>query len=131
MLAGNILTSDSTLNNFEIIDTKDFVPGEEFTLFMRIVNPERNDLRYIPLNTAIITLTFTKNDGTTFTKISPGDVTILTDDRSIMSVSISEVESLDLTGGNFRFQIDRLGDGSQILKGTVQQGLSKVLNDNC
>ena len=131
MLTGNILSSDTTLNNFDILDTKDFIPGEEFMLFMRITNPEKSNLRYIPPSTAIITLVFNKNDSSTFTKVSPAEVTILADDRSIVSVSVSEAESLDLAGGNFQFKIDELGDGTKILKGIIQQGLSKTLSENC
>lgn len=129
MLSAQILNSDATLNNFIVLDTKNFIPGEQFTLFVRIIDIEKSDLRYIPAATVIATFTFNKNDGTTFTKVSPADVTILADDRSMMSMVIEESESIDLAGGNFSFQLDLLGDGTQILRGQVQNGLAKNLID--
>lgn len=125
MLSAQILNSDATLNNFNVLDTKNFIPGEEFKLVIRVIDIEKNDLRYVPPATTIATFTFNKNDGTTFTKTA----NILADDRSIMDMTIEEAESIDLAGGNFSFELDVLGDGTKIVKGQVQNGLSKNLID--
>ena len=39
------------------------------------------DLRYIPPVATIVTMKFNNLDGTTLTKVSPGDITILTDNE--------------------------------------------------
>lgn len=132
MLSGQILSSDTTLNDFDVLDTKNFIPGEAFTLFFRVTNPEKDDLRYVSPATAKITVTINKNDLTTIVKDSDGtDVAFLAGDFSIVSVAISATESVDVLGGNFKFELDLLNDGTQIIKGTVKQGLSKVLDGDC
>lgn len=122
MLSGLVLNSDATVNNFKEIGSKQFIPGEQFTLVVRLFNNEL-DLRYIPPVTTLRSITFNNRDGSTLTK-SNADITVFTDDRSIMSVVISEAESLELSSGNFSFELDILGDGSEIRKGIVLSGLS-------
>ena len=127
MLSGQILNSDASLNNFIITDTKEFIPGEQFDLVVRLLNPEL-DLRYVPPTTAIITFTFNKTDLTTFTKVSaPVDVL----DRSMQKMTIQESESTDLLSGNISFSVDVLGDGSVIKKGIIENGLAKFIDGDC
>lgn len=126
MLQGSILNSDASNNNFIVIGTKQYIPGEEFKLVIRLLNVEL-DLRHFMVATAKPSITLNNLDGTTLIK----DDTIITifDDRSIMSVIISEAESNNLASGNFAFSIDVLGDGTQIVKGLVQNGLSRITGD--
>jgi len=127
MLSGQVLNSDAQLNNFIIIDSKSFIPGEEFVLVFRLYNEEL-DLRYVPVTTAAITVSFNKTDGTALEKSS----TVLdSGDRSIQKVEISEAESEELLGGNFSFEVDVLNDGTRIEKGFIQTGLSKILTGGC
>lgn len=128
MLFGQILNSDATLNNFKVLGSKSFIPGETITLVLRILNSE-NNLRYIPPVAAIKTFIFNKKDGTEFT-INNVDITSLTDDRSILYTTISDTDSEDLMGGSFKFILDVNGDGTVIYKGLVEGGLELTLEGN-
>lgn len=129
MLSGQILNSDAQLNNFVVIGSKSFIPGSQFRLYIRILNDDLG-LRYIPAATATRTITFQNQDGTTFQKLN-ADITVLTDDRSIMYVDIEESESETLMSGNFSFEIDVAGDGNNIMKGIVKNALSRILEGEC
>lgn len=127
MLTAQILNSDATLNNFIVTDSKGFIPGEQFDLVVRLRNSEL-DLRYTPPLTAIITFTFDNTDGTTLEKISAPVDSL---DISMQKTTIQEAESENIVGGNFSFKIDVLGDGTQIKKGIVENGLAKFIDGNC
>lgn len=129
MLSGQILNSDASLNNFIVIGSKSFIPGSQFRLYIRILNDDLG-LRYIPAATATRTITFQNLDGTELVKAN-ADITVLSDDRSIMYVDIEESESENLQGGNFSFEIDVAGDGSNIMKGIVNNALSRVIEGAC
>lgn len=125
MLSGKILNSDALLNNYKIIGTKYFLPGESFKIVIQVFDDEL-DIRYTPPSAATRKIIFTKQDGTQLIKLNT-DITLFTDDRSIMSVNISDTESLDLQGGNFSFLIDVNGDGTEIKKGLITIGLGREL----
>lgn len=127
MLSGQILNSDATLNNFIVTDSKGFIPGEQFDLVVRIINPEL-DIRYVAPVTAIITFTFLNTDGTELTKISAA---VDAQDNSMQKMTISEADSENIIGGNFTFSVDVLGDGTEIKKGVVKNGLAKFLTGDC
>jgi len=128
MLTGQILNSDASVNNFIITDSKGFIPGEQFDLIVRLHNSEL-DLRYVPATTAIITFNFNNIDGTSFSKVSAA---VDSGDRSLRKMTISEAESENLQGGNFSFEVDVLGDGTEIRKGIVSNGLAKFIEgDDC
>ena len=129
MLAGQILNSEATVNNFIVLGGKSFIPGSQFKLFIRVINDDLN-LRYVPPATATRTITLIGLDGTDIVK-SNADITVLGDDRSIMCVTIEESESENLQGGNFSFSIDVNGDGTDIKKGIVSNGLSRVIEGVC
>jgi len=127
MLNGQILNSDASLNNFIVTNSKGFIPGEQFDLVVRIFNDELS-IRYVPPTTAIIKFTFTNTDGTTLEKTSaPVDAL----DLSMQKMTIEETESANIIGGNFSFEIDVLGDATQIRKGIVENGLAKFIEGNC
>lgn len=129
MIQGQILNSQATLNNFKVIGAKEFIPGSQFTVFLRLFDTE-TELRYIPANTATKSIILTNLDGTE-TTILNANITTLADDRSIMSFIIEESVSTNLAGGNFRFEIDVAGDSSIIEKGVVLNGLSRVIEGAC
>jgi hypothetical protein len=87
-------------------------------------------LRYIPPTTALRSITFNNRDGSTLVKTN-ADITVLTDDRSIMSVTISELESADLASGSITFSLDMLGDGSEVRKGYIPSALSAFNEGVC
>lgn len=124
MIIGKILNSAATLNNFTEIGSLEFIGGEQLTVFVRISDSQIG-LRYIPPVTNITTFTINKSDGTTFDVVA----TPLADDRSIMSFSISELESADMLGGNVRISLDILGDGTEIKKGLIANAFSRIIQE--
>ena len=126
MLTCQILNSDATLNNFIDIGSKEFIPGEEFILVVRGINKEL-DLRYIPLSTTVATCTLLDIDGNTISKVA----TLMTDDRSIMSIAITEAESDTLASGTITFSLDELGDGTKITKGIAEGALVRSIDGDC
>lgn len=130
MLSGKILNSDAQLNNFIEIGSKQFIPGSQVKLVFRLTNTELDDLRYIPGSASTIKLTFNKLDGSTLEKTN-ADITKFTDDRSIMSVVLEESETEELQDGSFSFELDLLGDGTQIEKGVISNALSRVIDGAC
>jgi len=129
MFSAEILNSDATLNNFIVLGGKDFIPGGQLNLVLRIINTELN-IRYVPPVTAILTFTFNALDGSTFTKTG-ADITQFADDRSIVSMVLEESETEELQDGNITFEIDLLGDGTEIQKGVIQNALARIITGDC
>jgi len=109
--SAQVLNSDATLNNFQIIGALDFIPGAEQTLVLRILDSSKN-IRHIFPTTTVITATFNQTDGTTFTKT----LSLWADDRSIMTTVLEESETLNLSSGTILLDFDINGDGSSIQK---------------
>jgi hypothetical protein len=127
MISGQILNSDASLNNFIVLDSKAFIPGEQFDIVFRLINQDL-ELRYIPPATATIKVVFNTSSGVDL-EINASYVDVL--DRSLVKLTISEAQSEDLIGGNFSFEIDVLGDGTEIKKGFAQNALAKTLIGGC
>ncbi len=128
MLIADVLSTDTTLNSFDVIGSLQFIPGEETTLFIRLKQPMRKDLlRYVAPDTATLTISLPKKDGTMLEIEAEG----LEGDLSIWSSVLEETDTEELIGGNFNFVIDLLGDGTKIIKGWVQNGLNLVTTGDC
>lgn len=129
MFTAEILNSEATLNNFIVLGGKDFIPGGQLTLVLRLVNSDLG-IRYIPPAAATLSFTFNNLDGTELVK-SGGDVTQLPDDRSIVSIVLEEAETEELQDGNITFEIDVAGDGTNIQKGFIQNALARIITGDC
>lgn len=125
MLIGQILNSDASINSFYQLSALEFIPGEQIKLVLRLAQSQRSDkLRYIVTDPAgEVNIFLPKTDGTD----EELAMTAFASDRSIWYVDISETLSEELASGNFTFEVDELGDASQITKGWVQNGLSLVI----
>lgn len=123
-LSAQILNSDASLNSFRVVGSISFIPGEDISASLRLLDTEEN-IRYIPPATNITTLKFNKTDGTVL-EINP---THLADDRSIMQFSLTQAQTEELVGGVISFELDELGDGTQIKKGFLFNALSKLTED--
>ena len=82
----------------------------------------------MPGAASIITFTFNDTNGNTISKVSSA---VDSGDRSMRKMTFSEAESALLLGGGFSFEVDVLGDGTEIKKGLVQNALSKVIEGTC
>ena len=121
MIIGKMLNSGATVNNFIEIGALEFIPGEELTVKVRIYDDQLN-IRYIPVATNVTTFTL-NNTSSTFTTVGTHE----TDDRSIISFSLTEAQTSTLLGGNITFELDLLGDGTSIRKGIIYNAFSKVI----
>lgn len=128
MLIADVISRDFTLNDFEVIGSLSFIPGENTTLAIRLKQSDRPDLlRYIPPSTAVLTIHMNNIDGTQTDLV----MTALTDDRSIWSGAITQAMSSVLAGGNITFDLDVLNDGTNIIKGWIQNALSLIVTGVC
>lgn len=125
MLIAKVLNSAASLNNFKEIASLEFVIGEELNLVFRLHDPQFN-LRHVPPATALVNVTFNKTDGTTLEKAAS---VLDSGDRSMWKVALTELETEEILGGNLLFEVDVLGDGSEIIKGLISNGLSKIILD--
>lgn len=132
MLTAQLVTSDVTLNNYQFVSTLTFIPGEQTRLAFTIIQPNKtNKIRYVVADAGFVEVILRNADGSTLTKtMSPLTQTSpAATDRATWFADLSELETTDLLGGNFTFSVDVLGDGTEILKGWVQNGLSRIITD--
>jgi len=123
MFIGKLLNQTATLNDFRYLSTLDFVTGSKINFKAQIFNTEL-DLRYVLPSTAVVTFMFNQSDG----EVLEIAGTPMTDDRSIIELEIPATETENLIGGNVQFEIDILGDETDIRKGVIQNALSRFLD---
>lgn len=125
MLIADVLNSEATLNNFDVVKTVDFIAGYTFRLVIRLKQPQHpTKLRYVAASGATLTASLPKKNGNSL-QLS---MTPLPDDRSIWSVTVSDTDSEDLMSGNFTFV---LTEGSAVTSGWVENGLALVITGSC
>lgn len=122
MLSAVIINEDAELNWFFEIGSADFVPGSTVKLCLQLINEEK-ELRYIPPETAELTLKFLKTDGSELEKAA---TLIDADDRSLWTVSLTAEESLEIVGGNVLLSLDILGDGTEIKLGVIENAIRRT-----
>lgn len=121
-----MLNSDATLNDFRDIGTHQIVRGADTTIIMRILQPNKDEIRYIPDAGATFSIDLLKSDDTTLTKVPTQP---FADDRSILQLTLTETETLDLISQNLNLQIT---EGSDISYAILQAGLQMItLNSDC
>ena len=123
MINAQLLNSQASLNNYFAIESISYVPGENVKINIKIINPELN-IRLIPDASAIVTMTFRKTDNTDLVKTA---TLIDADDRSMWTVSLTALESADIASNVIQVSLDNIGDGSDIDKAVIPNGLSKIL----
>lgn len=122
MLTGKVLNSNASLNDFRYLQNLEFMVGSKIKFAFRLFDHQLDE-RHVPPMTAVTTVFFNQTDGTLLEKTA----TVINEgDRSMLYVDITEDESENLMGGNVTFEVDVLGDGSEIDKGWIQLALSKV-----
>ncbi len=120
-----MLNTDATLNNFFDIGSARFFAGKPVTLVMRILQPEKGNLRYVTDNAATFSINFTNSDGTTLSKTP----TILdSGDRSIVTITLTGAETANLVGQDLTLNIDESGNESVAI---LQMALKSVKAGGC
>jgi hypothetical protein len=128
MFTAQVISSNVTINDFDVIGTLSFIPGAQIVFAIRLQQIQRPDLlRYIPPSTALLSVTFQNIDGSQLTKT----MTSLTDDRSIWTGTLLSTDTANLASGNCVLSLDLLGDGSNIDKGYIQAALTLIITDIC
>jgi hypothetical protein len=126
MLAVQILNDAPQLNSWFKIQSVAYIPGETVKINFQLLDVD-SAIRFIPPTTAIVTVGFKKNDGTTLTNTATGLFTA--DDRSIWQVVLSAADSAVVVGQNMIITVDLLGDASDIQQAIGNNVLSKTLFD--
>lgn len=124
MLSAKILNKTASLNSFDVIGSLKFIPGEKTKLVLQLIQEDRDDeLRYVAPATATLKVKAWKTDNT------QSELTMTADaaDRSMWSVDLSSEDTDSLAGGNITFDLDLLGDASDIEKGWVENALQRVV----
>lgn len=114
-----VLNPDATLNNFSDIGSARVYKGSDQVLMLQLFQTDRK-IRFIPSNTAVITVDFLKSDNTTFTKTATFP---FADDRSIFQINLLDTETPNLTTQNL---IAKIVDGADISYAILQGGLQMV-----
>jgi hypothetical protein len=127
MLTGQLLNSQATINQYTEISNVSFVPGSSVTVILQMIQDQLN-IRYFEDNAnATIEFTFPGSNGNDVVKAG----TFPFNDRSIIKCVLDSTDTENLQGGNFTFKIDVNGDGTQILQGFVNNGLTRQLVGAC
>lgn len=125
MLIATVLNSTASLNDFDVIGSLSFIPGEETTLVIRLQQPQRDDLlRYIPDSGSTLSINLPRKNDDPLAK----SMTALADDRSIWSATLSSSETEELATGNLFFELTESGS---VKKGLIENGLQLVITGDC
>lgn len=119
MLSAKILNSQAKLNDFDIVGSIKFIPGESVPLVIRLFQPDRVDeLRYVPQLAATLEISLMDTTGSETTKT----MTVNSDDRSIWSTILTPTETETLAGGILSFT---LTEGITVTKGFVENAITR------
>lgn len=122
MVKAKLLNSDASLNDFRVVGSVEFIPGENLTIALQIFLAEKG-IRYIPPVAAEMQLTFINSDDTELEK----DAAVIdADDRSMWKVVLSQAETELLQGQNIEGVLDVNGDGTLVYKFLLANVLQRV-----
>jgi hypothetical protein len=134
MLKIKLINEQATLNNFNYVEVKEYIPNMVFTVKFQIQDSETLQ-RLISDDTAKCNAILQKRDGTELTKaasflFSPGD-------KSMWKISLTAAESNDIVGGNFQVVLDfngsstvaNLSDSTDLRSGMAYNVLAKIQFD--
>jgi hypothetical protein len=124
-LSLKVLNSDATLNNFQDIGTLQTAKGADAKVVLQLFQPDKK-IRYVPTAGAVITIDFKKADNTVLTKTATHP---FADDRSIIQVVLSDVETADLIS---QALVAKIVEGTDISFAILQSGFQMVsLTSGC
>lgn len=134
MLKIKVLNEQLTLNNFEYLETKEYIPNIPLKLKVQIYDSETQQ-RLIPSTTAKMNAIFQNREGDE--TVVAASMIFNPDDRSMWEVSIDAATSNDIIGSNVRFDLDfngssttsDLANSTDLRSGMGYSILSKVTFD--
>lgn len=126
MLAIKLLNDQATLNNFYNVSSRDYIPGDAFTLNFQIFDSQTKQ-RFMADADATIEVVFQKNDGSELTV--EADVLFETD-RSMWSVEMTAESTETIVGANFMVVMTtEVDEEDVIVSGMAYNALSKITFD--
>ena len=124
-----VINSDATLNAFFDIGSARFIVGSPLDLVLRILQPNRDGLRFIIPSAYTAELSLVKSDPTAAPLVVVSTFPF-SDDRSIIKFSMTAAEMADIIGQNLIVNI-KDGGGDVVHTGFLKNGLQTVLTDDC
>lgn len=112
-----ILNSEASVNDFYDIGAANIYKGSDAKVIMQIYQPDKKGIRYISLSGAVLTVDLQKSDGTVLTKTLTNP--FAADDRSILQLVLTNVETADLISQNL---IVKITEGPLISYAVLQGG---------
>lgn len=109
MLKIKLINEQATLNNFHYVEVKEYVAGQPLSIKVQITDSETKQ-RLIPDTSARMNAIFQKRDGTELKKA--GTMLFNPDDRSMWKIDLTAAETLDIVGGNVKFELDFNGSAT-------------------
>lgn len=125
MLILKVLNAQATVNDFEEYTSFDFIPSTDIVLTLR-VHDTVTGLRRILNSDDTLSLALTKSDNTTLTLVPTFPFTA---DRSIIQVTITDVQSADLLGGSITLTIT--DNAGLISKAVGANLLNRIIEGDC
>ena len=122
MLTLDIVSKSPQLNAFSISKNQAFASGETVKVIMRLFQPDKG-IRYVPSNTAVITIDLKKSDNSVLSKTC---AFTFSDDRSIIEFDLTAVESALVIGQNLAVKVT---EGAEVQIALLQYGLTKIITD--
>lgn len=109
MLKIKVLNEQLTLNNFEYLEVKEYVPNLPLNLKIQILDSE-TEHRLIPSTSAKLIAIFQKRDSTELTVTAT--MLFNPDDRSMWQIALTAANTNDIIGSNVLIKLDFNGSSS-------------------
>jgi hypothetical protein len=134
MLKIKLLNEQLTLNNFEYLEVKEYIPNLPLNVKIQIMDSETGQ-RLIPSTSAKLIAIFQKRDSTELTV--NGAMIFNPDDRSMWTIPLTAVQSNDIIGSNVLIKLDfngsstlaDLSDSTDLRAGMAYSILAKITFD--
>jgi len=122
VLTLDVVSSNPQLNSHSLGKVFRFASGQTARVILRLWQADKK-IRYIPDQTAVITVDLKRSDNTILTKTC---AFTFTDDRSIVEFELSALETSQIIGQNL---VVKIVEGLDTKFAVLQFGLQKVILD--
>lgn len=122
MLTARILNSEATLNDFFPLSSQTYVPGENVTVVIQLMQAQRG-IRYVPPAGAVTTITLKNADETDFSVTAS---LVDASDRSMLRFVLTQAQSLALGSSNILIEVDLAGDGVTVYLAVIGNALIRT-----
>lgn len=110
MLTINLLNENAQLNDYTIVEAKQYIPNLPFKIKFQILDSETAKRLMAATTPSKMNLIFQQSDGTTLTKAA--SPMFNPQDMSMWQVSMTATEANNIVGSNFQVLLDMAGDST-------------------